>query len=55
MRKEGKLHGKPPLKVQCIRKNKKNEKEQKAVAKQLCPSLHEDLATVQVCAHSIFY
>jgi hypothetical protein len=29
---------------------KKNEKEQKAVAKQLCPSLHEDLTTMQVCA-----
>jgi hypothetical protein len=28
----------------------KNEKEQKAVAKQPCPSLQEDLATVQVCS-----
>jgi hypothetical protein len=40
--------GKPPLKLQCIKKKKKNEKEQKAVAKQLCPSLQEDLTTVQV-------
>jgi hypothetical protein len=52
MRKEGKPHGKksppPPLKLQCIKK--KNEKEQKTVAKQPCPSLQEDLATVQVCA-----
>jgi hypothetical protein len=30
---------------------KKNEKEQKSIAKQLCLSLQEDLATVQVCAH----
>jgi hypothetical protein len=29
---------------------KKNEKEQKEVAKQPCPSLQEDLTTVQVCA-----
>jgi hypothetical protein len=36
----------PPLKLQCI---KKIEKEQKAVAKQPCPSLQEDLAIVQVC------
>jgi hypothetical protein len=50
MRKEGKPHGKnPPPKLQCIKK-KKNEKEQKTVAKQPCPSLQEDLATVQVCA-----
>jgi hypothetical protein len=27
------------------------EKEQKLVAKQPCPSLKEDLATLQVCAH----
>jgi len=48
-RKERKTHGKnPPLKVQCIKK--KNEKEQKVVAKQPCPSLKEDLASVQVCA-----
>jgi hypothetical protein len=33
-----------------IKKNK-NEKEQKAVTKQLCPSLQEDLAIAQVCAH----
>ena len=33
-----------------ITMHKKNEKEQKAVAKQLCPSLHEDLTTMQVCA-----
>ena len=30
--------------------HKKNEKEQKVVAKQPCPSLQEVLATVQVCA-----
>jgi hypothetical protein len=28
----------------------KNDKEQKAVAKQPCPSLQEDLTTVQACA-----
>jgi hypothetical protein len=38
----------PPLKLQCIKI--KNDKEQKAVAKQPCPSLQEDLTTVQVCA-----
>jgi hypothetical protein len=39
----------PPLKLQSIKKNK-NEKEQKTVAKQSCPSLQEDHTTVQVCA-----
>ena len=29
---------------------KKYEKKQKTVVKQSCPSLQEDLATVQVCA-----
>jgi hypothetical protein len=33
-----------------IKMHKKNEKEQKTIAKQPCPSLQEDLATVQVCA-----
>jgi hypothetical protein len=28
----------------------KNDKEQKIVSKQPCPSLQEDLATVQVCS-----
>jgi hypothetical protein len=32
-----------------ITMHKKNEKEQKTVAKQPCPSLQEDLTTVQVC------
>ena len=39
--------GNPPQ----ITIHKKNEKEQKEVSKQLCSSLHEDLTTVQVCAH----
>jgi hypothetical protein len=41
--------GKIPPQITIHKKNK-NEKEQKAVAKQLCPSLQEELATVQVCA-----
>jgi hypothetical protein len=40
----------PPPPPQITMHKKKNEKEQKAVAKQPCPSLQEDLATVQVCA-----
>ena len=51
LKKQGKkenLIGNPPFKLQCI---KKNEKKQKTVAKQPCPLLQEDLATVQVCAH----
>jgi hypothetical protein len=54
LKKRGKrenLMGKPPPQSTMHKKKQKNEKEQKAVAKQLCPSLHEDLATVQVCAH----
>jgi hypothetical protein len=48
MRKEGKPHGKPPpLKLQCI---KKNEKEQKTIVEQPHLSLQEDLATMRVCA-----
>jgi hypothetical protein len=39
----------PPQGTMYVKKNK-NEKEQKTVAKQPCPSLQEDLATVQVCA-----
>ena len=39
--------GKPPAQITM---HKKNEKEQKIVAKQPCPSLQEDLATMQVCA-----
>jgi hypothetical protein len=53
MRKEGKPHGKkknPQITMHKI----KNDKEQKAVAKKPCLSLQEDLATVQVCALSIF-
>jgi hypothetical protein len=48
MRKEGKPHGNktPP---QITMHKIKNEKEQKTVANQLCPSLQEDLATMQVC------
>ena len=49
MRKEGKSHGnKTPSQITMHKI--KNDKEQKAVAKQPCPSLQEDLATVQVCA-----
>jgi hypothetical protein len=33
-----------------MQNKKKNEKEQKIVVKQPCPSLQEDLTTVQVCA-----
>jgi hypothetical protein len=49
MRKEGKPHGNktPP---QITMHKIKNDKEQKAVSKQPCPSLQEDLAIVQVCA-----
>jgi hypothetical protein len=49
MRKEGKTYGNktPP---QITMHKIKNEKEQKAVAKQPCPSLQEDLPIVQVCA-----
>ena len=49
MRKEGKPHGNktPP---QITMHKIKNDKEQKVVAKQPCPSLQEDLTTVQVCA-----
>jgi hypothetical protein len=50
MRKKGKPHGKTPPQI-TMHKNNKNEKEQKEVAKQLCPSLQEDLANVQVCVH----
>ena len=49
MRKEGKPHGKripPQITINKI----KNDKEQKAVVKQPCPSLQEDLASVQVFA-----
>ena len=49
MRKEGKTHGNkttPQITMHKI----KNEKEQKTVVKQPCPSLQEDLTTVQVCA-----
>ena len=42
--------GKPPYQITMCKKIK-NEKEQKAVAKKPCPSLQEDLAIVQVCAH----
>ena len=42
--------GKPPSQGTMHKKKQKNEKEQKTIAKQLCPSLHEDLTTVQVCA-----
>jgi hypothetical protein len=47
MRIEGKPHGKIPTQITM---HKKNEKEQKAIAKQPCPSQQEDLATMQVCA-----
>jgi hypothetical protein len=49
MRKEGKPHGNktPP---QTTMHKIKNDKEQKTVSKQPCPSLQEDLTTVQVCA-----
>jgi hypothetical protein len=40
----------PPRQI-TMHKKKKNEKEQKAVAKKLCPSLQEDLTTVKVSAH----
>ena len=48
-RKERKPHGNktPP---QITMHKIKNEKEQNIVVKQLCPSLQEDLTTVQVCA-----
>jgi hypothetical protein len=50
MSKEGKPHGKtPPPQITMHKKNIK-EKEQKAVAKQPCPSLQEDLTIVQVCS-----
>ena len=39
----------PPIQITMQKKNK-NEKEQKAVVKQPCPSLQEDLESVQVCA-----
>jgi hypothetical protein len=49
MRKERKPHGnKTPHQIKLHKI--KNDKEQKAVAKQPCPSLQEDLTTVQVCA-----
>jgi hypothetical protein len=49
MRKEGKPHQNktPP---QITMHKIKNDKEQKEVVKKPCPSLQEDLATVQVCA-----
>jgi hypothetical protein len=50
MRKEGKPHGNNPPPPQITMHKIKNDKEQKAVAKQPCPSLQEDLTTVQVCA-----
>jgi hypothetical protein len=40
----------PPPPPQIIMHKIKNDKEQKAFAKQPCPSLQEDLTTVQVCA-----
>jgi hypothetical protein len=46
--KQENLKGKPPL--QNTIHKKKNEKEQKEVAKTLFPSLHEDLTNVQVCS-----
>ena len=39
--------GKPPTKITM---HKKNEKEQKEIAKEPCPSLQEELTTMQVCA-----
>jgi hypothetical protein len=39
----------PPPQIK-MHKKIKNEKEQKVVAKQPCPSLQEDLTTMQVCA-----
>jgi hypothetical protein len=53
VRKEGKPHGKPPPQGTMYVKIK-NEKEQKTVAMQPCPSLQEELATVQVCARLRF-
>ena len=49
MRKEGKPNGNktPP---QITMHKIKNDKEQKEIAKKACPSLQEDLVTVQVCA-----
>ena len=50
MRKEGKPHGnKPPTQI-TMHKIKNVKEEKKTVAKQPCPSLQEDLATVQICA-----
>jgi hypothetical protein len=51
MRKDGNPHGKTPPEGTIHKKKQKNEKEQKSIAKKLCPSLHENLATVQVCGH----
>ena len=49
MRKEGKYHGnKTPPQITMYKI--KNNNEQKTVVKQPCPSLQEDLTTVQVCA-----
>jgi hypothetical protein len=37
--------GKTPPQGTLHKKKQKNEKEQKTIAKELCPSLHENLAT----------
>ena len=46
--KREKIMGKPP--PQITMHKIKNDKEQKTVAKQPCPSLQEDFTTMQVCA-----